>query len=340
MKFKNVFIESFACEDPDVFLSSDELEQKLAPVYERLKLPFGRLELSTGIKSRGFFQDKNPSAISAKAAAKALELSSIKREDIDLLIHSSVCRDFLEPSTASVVHNLLELRSGCASFDLSNACLGFLDAMNVAAAQIEAGMINNALIVTGENSRPLIEKTIEFLNGNSSLTRKSVKKYFANLTIGSAGAAFVLTSQGKKAKAQLTGSIHLSNTKNSHLCQGDGDGQALMMETDSEELLQAGISLAKEGYELFKQEVFSGPPDHIVGHQVGVAHRNLLMQTLKLDQNKDHITYDQYGNTGSAACPLTFIKAWERGAFQPQEKIAMLGIGSGLHTNMQGALWL
>ncbi|MEX1100009.1 MAG: 3-oxoacyl-ACP synthase III, partial [Bacteriovoracaceae bacterium] len=103
MKFEDVFIESFAYEDPDVFLSSDELEQKLSPLYNRLKLPFGRLELSTGIKQRGMFQTLNPSAISAKAAAKALELSSVKRNEIDLLVHSSVCRDFLEPSTASVV---------------------------------------------------------------------------------------------------------------------------------------------------------------------------------------------------------------------------------------------
>lgn len=339
MKFNHVYIESFAYADPDVFLSSDELEERLAPVYERLKLPRGRLELSTGIKSRGYFESLKPSGISAKAGKLALENSGVKKEDIDLLIHTSVCRDFLEPSTASVVHSELGLSPKCASFDLSNACLGFLDGLNLAAAQIEAGQIESALIVTGENSRPLIEKTIEFLNQNLELTRKSIKKYFANLTIGSAGVAYVLTNKPKNALAKLVGGARLSDTSSAHLCQGDGNTNELMMETDSEELLKAGIELARKGYELFKEKIFSDC-HYVIGHQVGIAHRNLLMETLGLKQTKDFISYDRYGNTGSAACPLTLIKAQEAGVFNPDDKISLLGIGSGLHTNMMGAIWL
>ena len=73
MKFSNVYIEAMACAEPDVFLSSEDLESRLAPVYNRLKLPFGRLELSTGIKSRGYFDSLRPSGISIKAAKAALK---------------------------------------------------------------------------------------------------------------------------------------------------------------------------------------------------------------------------------------------------------------------------
>lgn len=339
MKFNNVYIESMAYEEPDVFLSSDEMEKKLSPVYERLKLPFGRLELSTGIKSRGYFENLRPSEISAKAAKKVLDKSSIAASEVDLLIHSSVCRDFLEPSTASVTHHLLGLPNTCASFDLSNACLGFLDAMKVAAAQIEAGLITNALIVTGENSKPLIEKTVGFLNTNESLTRKSIKKYFANLTIGSAGVAFMLSSDSTNALAQVVGLETLCDTSASELCQGDGNTNELMMETDSEELLKAGIALAKENYKRFKMNVFEDV-EHVVGHQVGIAHRNLLMHSLELNENKDHVCFDRYGNTGSAACPLTLAIASERSELKSNDRVAMLGIGSGLHTNMLGVKWL
>ncbi|MBC76933.1 MAG: 3-oxoacyl-ACP synthase III [Halobacteriovoraceae bacterium] len=339
MKFKNVYIESMAYHRPDVFLSSEELEKKLSPVYERLRLPFGRLELSTGIKSRGYFENLRPSGISIAAGKKALSQSKISKENIDLLIHSSVCRDFLEPSTASVVHAGLELKSGCSSFDLSNACLGFLDAMKVAAAQIDSGLINNALIVTGENSRPLIEKTIEFLNGNKGLTRKSIKKYFANLTIGSAGVAFVMTSNPENAIGRFVGVENLSDTSASELCQGDGNTNELMMETDSEELLKAGIDLAKNCFQKFKDNILSDI-DHVVGHQVGVAHRNLLMKTLEIESIRDHVCYDRFGNTGSAACPLTMALAFENNQIKSGEKVAMLGIGSGLHTNMAGVQWL
>lgn len=338
MKFSRVYIESFAYKDPDVFLSSEELEQKLAALYNRLKLPFGRLELSTGIKERGYFENLRPSEISSAAAKNLFARSKTRPEEVELLIHSSVCRDFLEPSTASGVHRQLGLSPNCASFDLSNACLGFLDAMNLAASQIEAGQINNALIVTGENSRPLIENSIDFLNNNLELTRKSVKKYFANLTIGSAGVAFLLTGNKDHALAEIAGSTGMSDTSAAALCQGDGDLNALMMETESEELLLAGVELAKKCFENFKREVFP-TPNRIIGHQVGAAHRNLLMDSLKLDKGSDYTTYQRYGNTGSAACPLTLVKAWEAGMLQSGDEAAMLGIGSGLHTRMTGLRW-
>ena len=55
MNFKNVAIESIAYALPDEVWTSADVEAKLAPVYERLRLPEGRLELMTGIKERRFF---------------------------------------------------------------------------------------------------------------------------------------------------------------------------------------------------------------------------------------------------------------------------------------------
>ena len=39
------------------------------------------------------------------------------------------------------------------------------------------------------------------------------------------------------------------------LCQGDGDTTSLMMETDSEELMQAGVKLAKQTFNLFLHNI-------------------------------------------------------------------------------------
>ena len=49
------------------------------------------------------------------------------------------------------------------AFDISNACLGFLNGILVASNMIELGQIKTALIVTGENSGPLYHKTIPSL---------------------------------------------------------------------------------------------------------------------------------------------------------------------------------
>ncbi|MBQ8722728.1 MAG: 3-oxoacyl-ACP synthase III, partial [Opitutales bacterium] len=104
MKFSRTVIERMAVELPDEVWSSELLEEKLAPVYSRLKLPQGRLELMTGIRERRFWSRPTlPSQASAMAGKKAMLAAGTQPEDIDLLIHSAVCRDRLEPSTAAYV---------------------------------------------------------------------------------------------------------------------------------------------------------------------------------------------------------------------------------------------
>lgn len=343
MKFQNAYISEMAYEDAPLFLSSEDLEKKLSPVYERLKLPEGRLELQTSIRSRGLWPvGERPSSIATKAALKIFEKDPKFKEEIDLLIYSGVCRDFLEPSTASIVHGNLELKNTCQFFDLSNACLGFMQAVLHASSLIEARVIKKALIVTGENAGPLLEETIKHLNSSEQLTRKSIKPFFANLTIGSSGVAMVVCGKEDAAKLQIMGSSLLTDSSASSLCQGDGNTSSLMMQTDSEALLHAGINLAKICHENFLKELTLSREDfsHIITHQVGVAHRNLLYQNLELDLAKDFSTFETYGNTGSAALPLTLARAYENGRLKQGDKIAMLGIGSGLHSLMMGAVCL
>ena len=152
MKFKNAIISSFAYHLPEQIMTSEEIEERLSPLYERLKLPTGRIELMTGIKERRFWPPGTmPSDLSTQAAKNLFEKNIVKPDQIDLLIHASVCRDFLEPSTSSIVHHNLRLRPQTLIFDLSNACLGMMSSFVVAANMIDNGLIKHALIVSGEN---------------------------------------------------------------------------------------------------------------------------------------------------------------------------------------------
>lgn len=338
MKFQNVYIHAMSYFEPTDYLSSDEVENELTPVYERLKLPKGRLELQTGIKRRGFFKNHIPSEISAIAGQKAFDACGVKKDDIELLIHSSVCRDMLEPSSASFVHSKLGLKSECVNFDLSNACLGFLNSILIAGSQIDAGLIKNAMIVSGENSWALWKETKDFLNNNLDLTRKSIKKYIANLTIGSMGVAFILSNNPDGAICKIEGGESLCDTNQVELCQGDGNTNGLMMETESTELLVAGINLAKRTWEKTKTNLEIHNPDHTICHQVGSAHRDGLIKELNLNKNKDHMSFDLFGNTGSAAAPMTF--AYHKNNFKSSDRIALLGIGSGLHSVMLSLKWI
>jgi 3-oxoacyl-[acyl-carrier-protein] synthase III len=346
MKFENIVIESMDYYLPETILSSDDIENDLSDTYERLKLPKGRLELMTGIKERRLWvPGTKPSDLSTKAAEKLFLKSTISRNEVDLLIHASVCRDFLEPATATVVHSNLGLSKKSMCFDLSNACLGVINAIVIASQMIETGAIKNALIVSGENSGPLLDYTLKELKNNLSITRKDIKKYIANLTIGSAATAIMISSKKEDAKLKnrptITGAIYRTDSSANHLCRGSGDNQSLMMETDSEELLKYGINLGIEAFSDYKKELNINPTDInlVLTHQVGVAHEKLSLESLELQNIKTYKTYPTLGNTGSSALPITLMKAAEEGIINPFDNVTLLGIGSGLVSIMLGVKW-
>ena len=102
MRFQNVCIEAFGYTLPDEVVTSEEIERQLEPVYRRLKLPAGRLELMTGIRERRFWpRETLPSGPSTTSAERAIAVAGIDRREIGALVHASVCRDHLEPATAT-----------------------------------------------------------------------------------------------------------------------------------------------------------------------------------------------------------------------------------------------
>ncbi|HOU51100.1 MAG: 3-oxoacyl-ACP synthase III [Smithella sp.] len=343
MKFRNAVISSFAYHLPEQVMTSEEIEKKLDPLYQRLKLPAGRIELMTGIKERRFWPPGTmPSDLSTQAAKNLFEKKIVQPEQIDVLIHASVCRDFLEPSTSSIVHHNLGLREQIMFFDLSNACLGMMSSFVVAANMIDNGLIKHALIVSGENGGPLLFQTIEHLLKDEHITRKSIKKYIANLTIGSAAVAYTVSHKDFVDDGHLLlGGASLVDSSANVLCRGGGDTHSLMMETDSEALMKSGVALAEKTWAETKRELewTNDDVDCFVGHQVGVAHETLLKQILKLENCPTCTTYQYLGNTGASALPITLNIFDEQKKIPRGSRVGLLGIGSGLNSIMLGVKW-
>ncbi|MCW5548367.1 MAG: 3-oxoacyl-ACP synthase III [Opitutaceae bacterium] len=344
MRFRHTCIESLAVTLPAEVLSSAEIERRLQPLYERLRLPEGRLELMTGIRERRVWPaGTRPSDASAAAGRAALAKSGIGAEQVELFIHCAVSRDMLEPATASFAHRKIGLPPTAQIFDVSNACLGLLNALTIAAGLIESGQIRCALIVAGENSRPLVEQTLQTLL-EQPLDRNGIKPYFANLTIGSGAVGAVVCHEDlvNGRAHRLIGGVARAATAHSELCQGDTHGaDSLAMQTDSEALLVAGIDLARETWREFTAETgwSAAQIDRFVCHQVGSVHRRKLYEALGLDLAKDYSTFETLGNTGSVALPATLCAAVEAGTIREGHKVGLLGIGSGLNCLMLALEW-
>ncbi|MGE0758615.1 MAG: 3-oxoacyl-ACP synthase III [Pirellulaceae bacterium] len=348
MHYRNVCLESLGYTLPEEIVSSAELESRLAPLYQRLRLPEGRLELMTGIRERRFWpRGTMPSSRSIESGERAIAAAGIDRQEIGVLIHASVCRDFLEPATACRVHHQLGLPENCVIYDVSNACLGLLNGILQVANMIELGQVRAGLVVGTEGSRQLVETTIESLNRDASLSRPQLKLAVASLTIGSGSCAVLLTDRElSQTDNRLVSAAVRARTCHHELCHSGqdeamGSGMQPLMSTDSERLMQEGIATGVATFEQFR-EASNWTVDDIQRtfcHQVGSAHRKLMLESLGLSLQRDFTTLEWLGNTGSVALPTTMAIGLHTGAVKSKDHVAMLGIGSGINCIMLGVRW-
>ena len=205
------------------------------------------------------------------------------------------------------------------------------------ATMIELGQIEAGMVVGTEDSRELLERTINLLLNDTSLTRQNIKPAFASLTIGSGSAAIILTHRNiSRSGLRLRGGVTIAATDHCELCQSEG--MEAVMETDSETLLKEGVAAAKRAFAQFC-ETLDWSPESInktFCHQVGRAHRKLLLDELGLSLDNDYVTFDRFGNTGSVALPTAAAVGLENGFVTPGDNVALLGIGSGINVMMLG----
>ena len=343
MIYTNVTLSSFAALIPPVVVTSEEIETRLAPLYERLHLPEGRLELMTGIRERRFWESGMlPSDAAAGAARALLAKYQLAPDAIQALLFCGVSHDFSEPATSTAVVRKLALSKDTLNFDISNACLGMVSGIMTLANMVELGQIECGIAVTGENARPLVENTIAALNADMTLTRRNVKDQFASLTIGCAATAVLVTRKGffpEERSHRLHAIATASDCSNNALCQGTAegamtDGTRVLMKTDSHELMVQGIEVASRMWHALQRN--SGwtecvQPEIVCGHQVGKVHRDLLFAKLGLPVALDFPVFPEFGNCGSASLPLACCIAEERGPLKRGMRLAALGIGSGIN---------
>ncbi len=337
-RYTNIAITSVEHAHAPIVVTSDEIDAQLSGSYERLHAAPGLLQSLAGIHERRFWEEGVlPSDAAVLAGEKAIEVSGIDRRDIGIIINTSVCRDYIEPSTASIVHGKLGLPDTALNFDVGNACLGFLNGMTIVAAMLERGEIDHGLIVNGEGSRVAVESTIERLNGDAA-TPEMFREQFATLTLGSGAAAMVM-SRGDLVDSphRFLGGLSRANTQHNQLCVGQPDE----MRTDTAGLLRAGLDLAKETWqEAFSKFAFQDETvDLYAIHQISQVHTQAVSDLLELDSDKVPRIFPQFGNTGPASVPMLLSMQEDLGRISESDRVILMGMGSGINAAAYELIW-
>lgn len=360
MKYKRVTLDTLAYELAPVVVSSEELEERLAPLYDKMHIQVGQLEAMTGIYERRYWEPGfKVSEGAARAAIKALAKSPVPPSEIGALIYGGVCRDGFEPATACHVAGRLEeaglaISPSAAIHDVSNACLGVLNGMVDIANRIELGQIRAGMVVSAETAREIVDDLIERMNHAQDL--ETFKYSIATMTGGSGAVAIILSdgSFDEQPGHRLLGGIIEAAPEHHMLCRWGmeldpladpeghvGDQYRQFMRTDSVAVLDNGVELAIRSWRAFQAEMgwTVEDVDRVISHQVGSGHRSTYLKTFGLPPEKDFVAYESLGNTGTVALPLAAALANERDFLVAGQHVGLLGIGSGLNCIMLGVDW-
>lgn len=345
--FKNVSIRSLAYEEAPCIISNSWLEEKLKAPMEKLEIPKGKLEELTGIKERRFWEkSETPRRAAARVAQKMLDSLPFDKKEIDLLLNTSIWRHHLEPAEAAHIHRNLNLDSHCMNFDITNACMGFLNGICVVGSLIEQGAIKYGLVVSSEGIREVVENSIKMLNStdllsNVSLLSEKFLMNFANLTVGCGSAAMILCHKDLFPEGpSLNGAFGLSDSSCSELCLADP--VSWTMETDSKVILEKSIELSIKTWAeagKFLPQFHDEKVDLYVPHQIGLNHLKKLQKSLGLNSDKIYKTFPVWGNTSSVAVPGSLAKAHEEKRMKPGDHVVLLGGGSGINAMAMSLTW-
>ncbi len=331
-RWDDVAIAGLATEVPPVSRTTAEVEDRLSPLYRRLGLKPGWVEAVTGIGARRLWAaDDRYLQGAVRAARKAMDEAGVRPGEVQVVVSCSVYKDRLEPSLGCEVQGELGIPSTATSFDVANACLGFLNGMALVSNMIALGQVHTGLVVSAEDAGPVLDATLAQLTAPTA-TIQDFRGHLATLTLGSAACAAVLVrGQGPM---MVRGGATLSATDQRGLCMGDARG----MHTDAVALLREGIALAGRTWSEATDTL--GWTTDEVGlfalHQVGKAHHEAILRQLSLPTARSPQIYPWMGNIGSCGVPTTAILARDQGLAPAQSRAVWMGIGSGLNCMMLG----
>ena len=338
MLFQNVSIAGLAHVDAPHTLTSKAINEQLKPTMDRLGIRTDVLGDIAGIHARRLWDDEQQSSDVATLAARlAMQDAGVTADQIGLLVNTSVSRDYLEPSTASIVSGNLGVGEDCQNFDVANACLAFINGMDIAARMLERGEINYALVVDGETANLAYKKTLERMT-SPEVTAEQFRNELATLTLGCGAAAMVMSRADLTPDApRYKGGVTKSATQWNTLCRGNLD----RMVTDTRMLLIEGLKLAQKTFVAAKAGLGWAVDelDQFVIHQVSQPHTQAVVKAFGIDPKKVMTIFGEHGNIGPASVPIVLSKLKELGRLKKGDRIALMGIGSGLNCSMAEVVW-
>src|SRR5688500_4240037 len=287
-----------------------------------------RIVQRTAIRERrGAAEHESRDSPASHAATQALRAAKLEPKDLDCIIVATVMPEMQMPATACFVAKSLGL-DRTPAFDILAACSGFIYALDVATAYVQAGRYRNVLIIGSET----LSRITDYTDRSSCI-----------LFGDGAGAAVISRHESSTTSRDRRGLLYSS-------LYADGGGwEMLYLLPGSRHPMDERMLAAKNQYlKIRGREVYKfavnrfiemiddamkrcelTPKDVklVVPHQVNQRIIDSAMEKLGFPPEKAFVNIDRYGNTSSASIPIALDEAVRAGKLKEGDVAVMVAFG-------------
>lgn len=283
----------------------------------------------TGIGSRHIADPSvATSDLAFDAAQKVLAKTSIRAEEIDLVLVATATPDFLGfPSVACIVQDRLGAKTA-AAMDVGAGCTGFIYALETARNFILGGGARTVLVIGAE----ILSRIANWQDRNTCV-----------LFGDGAGAVIVQAdeSEGNRGilksmlRADGSGSRLLERTAGGTrypFVDGAVDLAGALLHMDGRQVYNFAVKVVSEGIMGLMEENHLGLDDiaWIVPHQANVRIIEAAAKRSKIPMEKFFMNIEEYANTSAASIPIALSEMCAKGLLKSGDLILTFGFGAGL----------
>lgn len=302
---------------PEYRLTNDELSRMVDTNDEWIMT-------RVGIKERRILKEPGEGAsfMGARAIENLIEKTGVARDEIDLVICTTVTPDAPIPATAAIICDKVDIRHALA-FDINGACSGFLYGLDLAAQYVRAGSKKKVILVSTEKMSAITDwtdRTTCVLFGDAATavliepTEENVGLIDSNLHTDGMGRHWLkIVAGGSQRPAS-----HETVDNHEHFVYQEG----------KQVFKYAVTRMADAAEEIMKRNNLTA--DNIawlVPHQANLRIIAATAERMELDKSKVMINIEKYGNTTSATIPLCLLE-WEK-QLKKGDNLVLAAFGAG-----------
>lgn len=269
------------------------------------------------------------------AASELLEKFDIDRKDIGAVIDVTQSGDYMEPSTAFVLHKRLQLEHSCIAFDVNLGCAGYVYGVYIAASLLQTMEAKYILLVAGDVRKlPDVETRKHPDPSNFMMPGDCATATLIERTEGESELAVHLYADGSQFQMlhKLGGSRCLDATDEVFVAENGVEYSLLDHYMDGMGVFSFSTTRVPDAMELFLagQGKTVDDYDYYFFHQANKMIVERIAKKMKIDPARVPLSLVEYGNTSSGSVPITIVYALGQNDGPKELNTLLCGFGVGL----------